>query len=149
MRDAYKRTLLIPASDDSWETLITYQSGQQDQLHRVPRLEISMVTNVIKPRPCWTGHELFDPLCFLPFRGTEQCVSRCNNAMRFVDPRQDAGESFGFQEESEVEALLNRVSTSCAYFSDFDKPCDCNQRIAAAGQFRSSLLSHANRPSTF
>ena len=56
---------------------------------------------------------------------------------------------FGFQEESEVEALLNRVSTSCAYFSDFDKPCDCNQRIAAAGQFRSSLLSHANRPSTF
>ena len=59
--------------------------------------------------------------------------------MRFVDPRQDAGEGFGFQEESEAEALLKRVSTLCALFSDFDKPCDCNQRIAAAGQFRSSF----------
>ena len=69
--------------------------------------------------------------------------------MRFGDPCQDAGEGFGFQEESEVEALLDRVSTSCAYFSESDKPCDCNQGIAAAGQFRPSLLSHANRPSTF
>ena len=31
-----------------------------------PGLEISMVTNTITPRLCWTGQEAFDALCFHP-----------------------------------------------------------------------------------
>ena len=58
-------------------------------------------------------------------------MSRCNNAMRFDDPCQDEGEGFGFQEESEVEALFNRISTSYAYGCQFGVPGDCSQEITA------------------
>ena len=57
--------------------------------------------------------------------GTELRVFRCNNEIRFEGPCQDAGEGFGFQEESEVEALLNCESTSYPYCCEFGVPCDC------------------------
>ena len=49
------------------------------------------------------GHA-FDALLLSPFRGTELRVFRCSNEMRFGGPCQDAGEGFGFQEESKVVA---------------------------------------------
>ena len=81
---------------------------------------------------------------------------RCNNEMRVDGPCQDAGEGFGFQEESEVAALLNCKSTSYAYCCEFGVPCDCSQGITAAGQFPQTssvvmwthLASEANHPWT-
>ena len=58
---------------------------------------------------------------------------RCNNEMRFDGPCQDAGEDFGFQEESEAVALLNCKSTSYTYCSEFGVPCDCSPGITASG----------------
>ena len=75
-------------------------------------------------------------------------------------------------EESEVEALLNCVSTSYACCCEFGMPCDCSQGITGCWtiptdfislwcghtlqlsefprrRFRSSSLSHANKPWTF
>ena len=105
-----------------------------------------MSTNIITPRLCWTVREPFDPLYIHP-SGEQNSV--CFDVTMKYELLALVSEGFGYQEESEVEALLKRVSTSCAYRSEFDKPCDCSQGIAAAGQFRSSLLSHANRSSTF
>ena len=54
-------------------------------------------------------------------------MSRCNIEIRVDGPCQDAGEGLGFQEESEVAALLNCVSTSYAYSCEFGVPCDGSQ----------------------
>ena len=55
---------------------------------------------------------------------------RCNNEMRFDGPCQDAGEGFGFREESKVVA-----PTWHAYCFEFGVPCDCSQGFTAAGHF--------------
>ena len=46
------------------------------------------------------GERRFRSSLLSPFRGTEQSVVRCIIEMRVVGPCQDAGEGFGFQEES-------------------------------------------------
>ena len=81
--------------------------------------------------------DAFDPLCFHP-PGEQDSVCLCNNEMRFDVPCQDAGEGFGFQEESEVEALPNCESTSYVYCCRFGVPYDCSQGITAAGLFPQS-----------
>ena len=73
-------------SSSTGATFVCFQEGQSNQLvsllvstahrHRdsfmekkfahPSGLEISMVTNIITPRLCWTGREPFDPLCFHP-----------------------------------------------------------------------------------
>ena len=92
-----------------------------------------------------------------PFRETEQHVFRCNNETRFDGPCQDAGEGFGFQEESEVEALLSCESLSYAYCCHFGVPYDCIQGITAPGQCSqissvpmwTRFASGADHPCTF
>ena len=76
---------------------------------------------------------------------------RCNNEMRFDGPCQDAGEGFGFQEESKVVA-----PTWHAYCFEFGVPCDCSQGFTAAGHFPQTssvvmwtrLASEADHPRT-
>ena len=76
--------------------------------------------------------------------------------IRVDGPCRDAGEGFGFQEESKVVALLNGVFTSYAYCCQFGVPCDCGQAMTTAGQFPQTssvvmwtrLASEANHPWT-
>ena len=66
------------------------------------------------------GHA-YDAFLLSPFRGAE---------LRFDSPCQDAGEGFGFQEESKVVA-----PTWHAYCFEFGVPCDCSQGFTAGGHF--------------
>ena len=101
--------------------------------------------------------DAFDPLCS---HSSGEQSSVCFDVTMKCDlmaPCQDAGEGFGFQEESEAVALLNCESTSYACCCEFGVPCDCSQGITAAGQCSQTssvamwtrFASEANHPWTF